>query len=221
MGHADFRRRAGHGRTHANASPPVFFAAPGTPYSLAEPALLFAPRTSRGDGASRDASIQSALDEARARLTRRARPAALHRGDFSPRGRASGRGGPVFPGPYPGSFRRPSSAPRPAIQGRPHSKGGRRPEASREQGYEPRPQAPHPAPSSRRLATTPSAEPDDQEYIPSSCRCQARRADAPEFLAGAGIRRAIHDGSPQRFCLRPGFGQGSKKFRRVGTRRKW
>jgi len=31
--------------------------------------------------------IQSALDEARARLVRRARPAALHRGDFCPRGR--------------------------------------------------------------------------------------------------------------------------------------
>ena len=32
------------------------------------------------------------------------------------------------------------------------------------------------------------------------------RADAPEFLAGAGIRRAIHERSPQRSCLRPGLG---------------
>jgi hypothetical protein len=34
--------------------------------------------------------------------------------------------------------------------------GGRLPEASRERGYEPRPQAPHPTPLSERLMTTPS-----------------------------------------------------------------
>jgi hypothetical protein len=52
----------------------------------------------------------------------------------------------------------------------PHSGGGRPPEASRERGYERRAQAPHPAPSSRRLAATPSAEPNDRESVPSSRR---------------------------------------------------
>jgi len=38
--------------------------------------------------------------------------------------------------------------------------GGRLPEASRVRGYEPRPQAPHPVPSSKRLAKTPLGGPD-------------------------------------------------------------
>ena len=90
----------------------------------------------------------------------------------------------------------------------PHSEGGRPPEASRERGYEPRPQAPHPAPSSRRLATTPSAEPNDRESVPSS------RADAPEFLAGAGIRRAIHERSPRRVLPRLGIARAKISPRR-------
>jgi len=39
---------------------------------------------------------------------------------------------------------------------------GRGPEASREWGYEPRPQAPHPIPLKRRLMTTPSVGSDDR-----------------------------------------------------------
>ena len=40
------------------------------------------------------------------------------------------------------------------------------PGASRVRGYEPRPQAPHLAPSSKRLVKTPSAEPGDADYNP-------------------------------------------------------
>ncbi len=43
------------------------------------------------------------------------------------------------------------------LKAAPHSRGGRRPEASRCRGYEPQQQAPHPAPSSKRLAKTPSS----------------------------------------------------------------
>ena len=86
----------------------------------------------------------------------------------------------LSPGPYlPGARRRTFALPirQASARLRPHrvqpSKaagrraGGRLPEASREQGYEPRPQAPHPTPLSERLMTTPSSGWDgDKVYRP-------------------------------------------------------
>jgi len=80
------------------------------------------PRTNvRGDGAPRGASNRSALGEARAPLAIKravcasltavgARPAALHRGDFSPRRRSfrAGQEGKPRGFPYPAGFRPPS-----------------------------------------------------------------------------------------------------------------
>ena len=157
----------------ANAAPPVLLAAPGTPSSI-PPSRC----------ALRQASLRP-LEGAERRETRRlARPpgrlakppdtpgeARRLRGDGgaplgAPLRRFQSRG-PCFrartggiPLPDPGSFRRPSCAPRPTIKGSPHSRGGRRPEASRCRGYEPQQQAPHPAPSSKRLAKTPSVSRD-------------------------------------------------------------
>ncbi len=70
-------------------------------------------------------------------------------GDFSPRGRASGRrqghnGAPVWQ-----AFARLRPHRVQPLKAEPRSGPGRLPEASRVRGYEPRPQAPHPAPSFR------------------------------------------------------------------------
>ena len=140
----------------------------------------------RRDGAS----IQSALGEARARLARRARPAALHRGDFCPRGRASGRGGAGVPRPLSGQLSPPfiraasshsRQSPIVGTDGDPRPPGSGVTSPARRR----RIRLHHRDVSRRR----PQPSRTILEYIPSSCRRQARRADAPEFLAGAGIRR--------------------------------
>src|SRR6185437_9747610 len=68
---------------------------------------------------------------------------------------------PAFPCPRPAGTLR--SGPSAARSG---------PGASRCRGYEPQQQAPHLVPSSRRLATTPSAERGDAEYSPIAKRSQ-------------------------------------------------
>jgi hypothetical protein len=107
-------------------------AGPGCPaaWGLAS----FFPRMMRGDGAPSGATFFSFAAPAFSRnagASRRStrtslRSPGLFCGDSCPRGRASGRGtGPK--GPDPAGFRPPSSAPRPAIQGRvPRSGDGRR-----------------------------------------------------------------------------------------------
>ncbi len=136
--------------------------------SRLSPGTFFAPRQKpRGWSAERRILSQSTPCEACAPFAQGARLSALHRGDFSPRVRASRiRSGSVsaWRCPFwaaapcshgtgcPGSFIASSSQ-----SGRSAARSG--PEASRVRGYEPRPQAPHLAPSSERLAKTPSAEP--------------------------------------------------------------
>ncbi len=74
---------------------------------------------SRGWSAARRIQ-RSTPGEAWAPLAKGARRAALHRGDFCPRGRASRRGDERhLRQPDPDGFRHPSSASRPAIEGRP------------------------------------------------------------------------------------------------------
>ena len=90
------------------------------------------PAKCRGDGAPRGAPPGPRFARRGRVRRRRARPAALHRGDFCPRVRVSWD---EAIGPVPvqrSSSRRGLSAPRSG------------PGASRERGYEPRPQAPHP-----------------------------------------------------------------------------
>jgi hypothetical protein len=64
--------------------------------------------------------------------------------------------GSAFPGTRQRASPSPSPSPSPASSSRSARSGARSgPEASRVRGYEPRPQAPHPIPSSKRLAKTP------------------------------------------------------------------
>jgi len=157
----------------ANAAPPVLLAAPGTPSSSRLRAARFGRQACaplRERSAEKRGGLRGLLGGWRSRPTRlarrvasvvtEARLSALHCGDFSPRGRASGRGREGFPSPIQAAF----AALRPCrvqpSKAAPHSRGGRRPEASRCRGYEPQQQAPHPAPSSKRLAKTPSVSRD-------------------------------------------------------------
>ena len=133
----------------ANASPPVFFAAPGTP--------SFSPRVTRGfrnalrpspEGMERRAAQPSAYALRRARPAKARRRSALHRGFSVPGTVASGcgRGTRVPPiRPAFASLRPHRVQP---FKADPHSRVGRFPRASRERGYEPRPQAPQPPPPS-------------------------------------------------------------------------
>ena len=68
----------------------------------------------------------------------------------------SGRGRGPSRAPDPAGFPRLRPRRVQPVKAAPRIRGGRRPEASRGRGYEPRPQAPHLAPSSKRLAKTPS-----------------------------------------------------------------
>src|SRR5450830_888299 len=159
--------------SNSQASPPVFQkgarARPcylsGAGYAITSPglrrALLLPPATAEGMERRVAQPLVQRLAVS-ARFAKRARHSAPHRGFSVPGAVTSGRGRGPSRAPDPGSFRRPSSAPRPALAGVPLSGDGRRPRASRERGYEPRPQAPHLTPSSKRLAKTPSAEPDDR-----------------------------------------------------------
>ena len=140
-----------------------------------------------------------------------------------PRGRSfRTRTGPSWV-PDPGSFRRPSSAPRPAHRRAvPRNGDGRRPRASRVRGYEPRPRAPHQpasglsrrrsfaarrrisgacrivAPSSRRLATTPSAEPGGKEDAEGNMAEAWNLFLYTQKAVIAGLDPAIHDARRQR-----------------------
>jgi hypothetical protein len=72
-----------------------------------------------------------------------------------------------------------------------HSNARSGPGASRVRGYEPRPQAPHLAPSSKRLAKTPSAEPSDVEYSPwwEYCQEAGLKPPHPEERAPRGVSK--------------------------------
>ena len=139
------------GQWPRQASPPVFFAAPGTPSSRFfpsnKPREWSAARRFQPDHALRGVCV---LGEGRAP---RGAPSRL----FCPRDRASGC---RRVGSSPALIRAAFAALRPhrvqpSKAAGPRA-GGRLPEASRERGYEPRPQAPHPLPLSERLMTTPS-----------------------------------------------------------------
>ncbi len=161
----------------ANAPPPLFFCGAGTP------SFIPSPLESRGDGAPSGAPVfrlaAFLLPRTRAPLgaPSRFRSSGLGR-SHRPRVRASWDEARANPSPA-SSSRRGHNAPRSVSR------------ASRERGYEPRPQAPHQpavsrrsfearrrisgacpivAPSSRRLATTPSAEPGEREVARSMWR---------------------------------------------------
>jgi hypothetical protein len=116
------------------------------PYSLSGAGcacIPYVPRTSRGDGAPRGASLHfHALRGVRASCDRRARLLALHRGICSGFLRISS--GPRFLNRH---SRRPmQQAPCRAVLMPP----GRSPGAARVRGYEPRPRGPRLAPPSKR-----------------------------------------------------------------------
>src|SRR6185437_1252989 len=128
------------------------------PYSLTARGRrpFFPPRIKRGDGAPSGASLVStpcgvgASGETRAPL---GAPSRL----FCPRGRSSGRRpGRLSAHPIRQTFARLRPRRVQSLKTVPRSRDGRLPEASRERGYESRPQAPHFAPSPKRLAKTPS-----------------------------------------------------------------
>ena len=143
---------------------PVFFAAPGTPSFQPTPPLEGAERRkTRGAWRTHPGRLAKPPDTpGEARRLRGDGGAPLGaplRRFLSPGPRFRGRKDRYSPAPIRAAFAalhprrvQPSKA-------APHSGGGRRPEASRCRGYEPQQQAPHPAPSSKRLAKTPSVEP--------------------------------------------------------------
>ncbi len=98
----------------ANAPPPVFFVeAPGRP-------VFHHPSHMRGDGAPYGATSSPTPYAALTCLCdRHVRHTALHRGFSVPGTVLPGADGRPYGQLYPGSFRRPSSTPRPAIQGGP------------------------------------------------------------------------------------------------------
>jgi hypothetical protein len=83
------------------------------------------------------------------------------------------------------------------LKAAPLSGGGRVPATSRVRGYEPRPRAPHPAPSSARLRKTPLVEQDKrtistdnaQRSIVLDRKIRRRRRPLPLIPAEAGIQR--------------------------------
>ena len=91
------------------------------------------------------------------RVTRHARLPALHCGDFSPRNRTSGSGPEGGPSRYPGAFA-PFIRSRPATEGGPRSRADGDPRRPGAGIANPRPQAPHLAPPTRRLMRAPSIE---------------------------------------------------------------
>ena len=91
------------------------------------------------------------------RVTRHARLPALHCGDFSPRNRTSGSGPEGGPSRYPGAFA-PFIRSRPATEGSPRSRADGSPRRPGAGIANPRPQAPHLAPPTRRLMRAPSIE---------------------------------------------------------------
>ena len=126
--------------------------------------------------------------------SRRERLSALRwRRFLVPRGRASGGRQDVPSGP---SVRSGCAAPsRPRVQplkADPRSGAGRRPRASRVRGDEPRPQAPHPVPSSLRLRRRPSMDRTEEKYlnlgIKSRGVCDGFTRPRPEERT-AGARR--------------------------------
>ena len=139
-------------------SSPVFFAAPGAP--------SFLPRAS---GAFPDPRRESEGTERReahpfnARLARREHPWRRVRAPrrsiaaiFVPGAVLPGADGELFAPLIQAAFAALRQLRVQPSKADPRSGAGRLPEASRERGYEPRPQAPRLAPSSKRLATTPS-----------------------------------------------------------------
>jgi len=116
----------------------------------------------RGRGAPKGASDGLPPGGGARPSSRDASPSGAPRGgDFCPRGRASGGRFTIAPseGPRttPAGFRPPSPAPVQPLKAEPRSGPGRLPAASRVRGYEPRPQAPHPAPRSASVCRTPLA----------------------------------------------------------------
>jgi hypothetical protein len=81
--------------------------------------FLFALERTRGNGAPSGATINPNALRRRRALRKRARHSALHRGFSVPGTVTSGREREGCALPDPGSFRRPSSAPRPALAGSP------------------------------------------------------------------------------------------------------
>jgi hypothetical protein len=135
-------------QTTRHASSPLFFAARGAPYPISSPGKS-AEGTERRVAhhhrppCDRLRLSASADGGGRASCDRRARHSALHRGDFSPRGRASGRRrnphGSLIRAAF-ATLRRRRVQP---LKAAPRSGGGRRPGASREQAYEACARAPH------------------------------------------------------------------------------
>ncbi len=161
----------------ANALPPLFFAARGRRLSFLLP--------SKAEGMERQAAHQSSVLP-RSCCQERGRLSALHRGFAPPELGRSHR--PWVRASWDEAFANPSPA---SSSRRGHNAPRSVSRASRERGHEPRPQAPHQpavsrrsfearrrisgacpivAPSSRRLATTPSAEPGEREVARSMWR---------------------------------------------------
>jgi hypothetical protein len=131
------------------ASLPVLFKAPGRPPSPS------APSKAEGDGAPSGAPVFLSCRTPNGEC---GRLPALHRGFSVPGTVTSGRATEDFSSRAFARFRPLRVQP---FKADPRRGAGRLPEASRVRGYEPRPQAPHPIPSSKRLAKTPLGGPDD------------------------------------------------------------
>jgi hypothetical protein len=205
-------------RASGRASSPVFFAAPGTP------SFFSLPRTKvRGYGAPSGATIVMCAHPTEVCGASRRSIC----GDFFVPGTVTSVCATRDCVPlHPGGFRLPSSAPVQPLKAAGRRAGGRFPEASRERGYEPRPQAPHRrcrvtpvsalsvAPSSERLATTPSGEPggrtisigvySGQEPVRNAAARMACRAIWPYILrvATGGYQCFASASSQPQVCSR-------------------
>ena len=124
----------------ANAPPPVFFAVPGRPSSPSRP------RDKRGSGAPIGAANLMCAHRYRVRGAFRRATAAF----LSPGPCFRMRDGRLVPHLIRPAFARLRPHRVQPFKADPLSRAGRLPGASRRRGYEPRPQAPHPAPPSRR-----------------------------------------------------------------------